>query len=184
MQSARSATRLADNPPCSRVGADQHGHPARRSEHATYGGLEPRPGWERDHCLPLRLGGADAAGNVWYQPIAEAQRKDLVEPKRSRWCAAASYRSHRTGDVPSITLQGGVNLRTVQRWASGTEEPAPGVWRDLLAAIDARRVRLSHVRDELARHPSLSDSERPSAAASDCSKPLDLLAFLPLKSDF
>jgi hypothetical protein len=77
MQSA--ATRLADNPPCSRVGADQHGHPARRSEHVTYADSNRVPGWERDHCLPLGLGGAAAAGNVWYQPIAEAQRKDLVE---------------------------------------------------------------------------------------------------------
>jgi hypothetical protein len=40
----------------------------------TYGGLAPRHGSERDHCRPLGLGGADDAGNVRYEPLAEAGR--------------------------------------------------------------------------------------------------------------
>lgn len=37
----------------------------------------------------------------------------------------------------------GVALRTVQRWAAGTSEPAPGVWADLrrLAAIRIKEIR-------------------------------------------
>ena len=44
--------------------------------------------------------------------------------------------------LPNLLLLGGgivIKVGDVQRWASGTEEPPPGVWGDLLAAIDARR---------------------------------------------
>ena len=44
--------------------------------------------------------------------------------------------------LPHLLLLGGgivIKVGDVQRWASGTEEPPPGVWGDLLAAIDARR---------------------------------------------
>jgi hypothetical protein len=55
------------------------GHPAPRRSHVTYGGLTPRHGFERDHCRPLGLGGADDAGNVRYEPLAEAHLKDADE---------------------------------------------------------------------------------------------------------
>lgn len=45
----------------------------------TYGGLRPRHGYERDHCLPLGLGGPDVLSNVWYQQLPEAHRKDHIE---------------------------------------------------------------------------------------------------------
>lgn len=57
-----------------------NGHPAKRSPYVTYGGLKARPSYERDHFIPLCLGGADIRvpfpfsppgplnpGNVWYQ---------------------------------------------------------------------------------------------------------------------
>lgn len=56
-----------------------NGHPAKRSPDVSYGGLEPRHGYQRDHCVPLGLGGPDTETNVWYQPIEEAHRKDLRE---------------------------------------------------------------------------------------------------------
>jgi hypothetical protein len=54
------------------------GHPAHRRANVTYGGLPPKPGAERDHVIPLSLGGADtraiarmralrARDNVRYQ---------------------------------------------------------------------------------------------------------------------
>src|SRR6516225_1592470 len=49
----------------------------------------------------------------------------------------------------------GVGDRVLRRFATGEVEPPPGIWRELLEAIDARRAQLEHVRDELARHPSL-----------------------------
>jgi hypothetical protein len=61
----------------------------------------------------------------------------------------------------------GVGDRILQRWATGEVEPSPGIWRELLEAIDARRTQLDHVRDELARHPSLTDSGRPPAASDE-----------------
>jgi hypothetical protein len=55
------------------------GHPAPRRPYVTYGGLEPRHGYQRDHWVPLCLGGPDIASNVYYQPIEEARRKDVEE---------------------------------------------------------------------------------------------------------
>jgi hypothetical protein len=37
------------------------------------------PKYEFDHLIPLSVGGADDAGNIWPQPIAEAHEKDKVE---------------------------------------------------------------------------------------------------------
>jgi hypothetical protein len=45
--------------------------------------------------------------------------------------------------------------------------PSPGIWRELLEAVDARRAQLEHVRDELARHPSLSDPGQPPTASDE-----------------
>jgi hypothetical protein len=56
-----------------------NGHPAPRPHGVTYGGLPPRHGYERDHCLPLGLGGRDVPSNVWYQRLPEAHRKDHIE---------------------------------------------------------------------------------------------------------
>jgi hypothetical protein len=38
----------------------------------------------------------------------------------------------------------GVNLRTVQRWCSGSVEPAPGVWRDLSELIRTSKTQRHH----------------------------------------
>jgi hypothetical protein len=43
----------------------------------------------------------------------------------------------------------GVGDRTVRRWAAGETEPAPGVWHELLKAIEARQAQLARVRDEI-----------------------------------
>jgi hypothetical protein len=53
----------------------------------------------------------------------------------------------------------GVGDRILRRWAAGEVEPPPGIWRELLEAIDARRAQLAHVRDELWRHPSLASND-------------------------
>jgi hypothetical protein len=56
-----------------------NGHPARRSEHVTYGGKPSVHGLVRDHRVPLGLGGPDKADNVQYQTPADAEAKDRVE---------------------------------------------------------------------------------------------------------
>jgi hypothetical protein len=35
--------------------------------------------FEFDHYIPLSIGGSDDPGNLWPQPLAEAQQKDVVE---------------------------------------------------------------------------------------------------------
>jgi hypothetical protein len=57
----------------------ENGHPTERARNVTYGGLPPRPGFERDHVLPLCLGGSDIAVNVQSQPWPEAHDKDRLE---------------------------------------------------------------------------------------------------------
>jgi hypothetical protein len=56
-----------------------HGHPAKRSPHVTYGGMPPVRGWVRDHVVPLCLGGADTAENIQYQKPRPAAEKDERE---------------------------------------------------------------------------------------------------------
>jgi hypothetical protein len=58
-----------------------NGHPAPRPTHLAYGGLAPRVGYERDHYIPLCLGGADAPANVRYQAYPEAYTKDEEEKR-------------------------------------------------------------------------------------------------------
>ena len=55
------------------------GHPAHRSPDVTYAGLPPKHGYQRDHIIPLCLGGPDTRDNLQYQPIAEAKLKDAQE---------------------------------------------------------------------------------------------------------
>jgi hypothetical protein len=55
------------------------GYPAHRAANVSYGGLPVRHGFQRDHHIPLCLGGADELGNVRYQPLAEAKVKDREE---------------------------------------------------------------------------------------------------------
>ena len=50
---------------------------AHRSE--SYAGLAPMHGYQRDHNVPLCLGGADVRANLAYQPLAEAHVKDEAE---------------------------------------------------------------------------------------------------------
>lgn len=51
----------------------------RRRETATYAGLPTRDGYQRDHVVPICLGGVDNAANVQYQPLPEAHVKDRLE---------------------------------------------------------------------------------------------------------
>ena len=64
------------------------GHPVKRSPDCesadvpgciSYGGLSKRPGYERDHIVPLCLGGPDTADNVQYMPWPRARQKDEIE---------------------------------------------------------------------------------------------------------
>jgi DNA-binding XRE family transcriptional regulator len=51
----------------------------------------------------------------------------------------------------------GVNRVTVQRWRKGQEAPRLGVWRDLLALIDARIAELTEVRQTLGAKENTDD---------------------------
>jgi len=83
MLGSSGADPAADRPLCI------NGHPTRRLSDVTYGGLPPRHGVERDHRIPLGLGGPDTADNVFYQPCdrfehgicvqGEAAHKDDLE---------------------------------------------------------------------------------------------------------
>jgi hypothetical protein len=64
------------------AGAPRCGLP--RDPDVTYAGLPPRHGFQRDHIIPLCLGGADTAGNVVYESLAEARRKDEWEHRLCR----------------------------------------------------------------------------------------------------
>jgi hypothetical protein len=55
-----------------------------RPAYVTYGGLTPRHGFERDHRVPLCLGGPDTPDNVWYEPLDEALVKDNAEHNACR----------------------------------------------------------------------------------------------------
>lgn len=55
------------------------GYSRHRREAATYAGLQPRHGYQRDHITPICLGGADTEQNVAYEPLAEAHKKDRLE---------------------------------------------------------------------------------------------------------
>jgi hypothetical protein len=55
------------------------GHPVKRSEHVTYGGVPSVHGLRRDHRCPLCLGCPDTADNVWYEDYAQSLRKDEIE---------------------------------------------------------------------------------------------------------
>jgi len=60
-----------------------------RPAHVTYGGLTPQHGYERDHIVPLCLGGPDTADNVRYEPLSEAYVKDGAERNACRYACAA-----------------------------------------------------------------------------------------------
>lgn len=62
------------------------GHPRHRASYVSYGGLPPRHGFERDHIVPLCLGGADSRDNVQYQPWPDASIKD-----RREWAACEAF---------------------------------------------------------------------------------------------
>src|SRR6266576_3496013 len=66
-------------PPTTRGALCVDGHPAKRRENVTYGGLLPRHGYVRDHIIPLCLGGADTSENVQYQTHSAGHAKDRSE---------------------------------------------------------------------------------------------------------
>jgi hypothetical protein len=55
------------------------GYDHMRRQAAHYAGLPSRRGYQRDHRIPLCLGGADNPSNVSYEPLAEAHKKDRLE---------------------------------------------------------------------------------------------------------
>ena len=63
-----------------------NGHPAVRRAHVTYGGLPERPGYVRDHIVPLCLGGSDTGNNMQYQTYADGHAKNALE-----WQACEDY---------------------------------------------------------------------------------------------
>jgi hypothetical protein len=81
-----------------------NGHPAPRVAHPTYGGLPLVHGYERDHVVPLCLGGSDTRDNVRYQPLAIARVKDVDE--------RAACRAYCSG---KMSLEEAVQW-LVQRW--------------------------------------------------------------------
>jgi hypothetical protein len=78
----RSHSRAELCAPSFRAGAYRHtGAALKRRVCALYGIRRRCPGksYELDHLVPLELGGADVAANLWPQPIAEARVKDKLE---------------------------------------------------------------------------------------------------------
>ena len=75
------------------------GHPARRTTDITYAHLPPRPHMQRDHIVPLCLGGADTADNLQYQSTAAARTKDERE-----WRACENYCAGRV-DLKEVRTQ-------------------------------------------------------------------------------
>ncbi len=61
-------------------------HPAPRSPDVSYAGLVARHGYQRDHIIPLCLGGPDTKDNLRYQSIEQAHIKDALE-----WQACEAY---------------------------------------------------------------------------------------------
>lgn len=47
--------------------------------------IGPCPGWVMDHLHSLRCGGKDVPENLWWQPLVEAQAKDLAEKQCFRY---------------------------------------------------------------------------------------------------
>jgi hypothetical protein len=65
-----------------------NGHPAHRPPDVTYAHLLPRPGMQRDHIIPLCLGGSDTLDNLQYQPWPQARIKDEAERRACEaYCA-------------------------------------------------------------------------------------------------
>lgn len=56
-----------------------NGHPGPRPHDLSYGHLHTKPGYARDHIIPMCLRGADDAGNVQYEELKESYAKDALE---------------------------------------------------------------------------------------------------------
>ena len=54
----------------------------------------------------------------------------------------------------------GVGDRVLRRWATGEVEPPPGIWRELLEAIDARRAQLTSAMSSPATRASATPGNR------------------------
>lgn len=55
------------------------GYARERRATVTYAGLPARHGYQRDHRVPICIGGADTPANLTYQRIGEALEKDHLE---------------------------------------------------------------------------------------------------------
>lgn len=80
-----------------------HGYAHERRASATYGGLVPAHGYQRDHNVPICLGGADTVENVYYQPLDEAHKKDELERLA---CRAVCHGEMSLGHAQSMFLGG------------------------------------------------------------------------------
>ena len=84
---------------------DAGGHFTYSRTHRGVPELPPVRGYERDHLVPLCLGGADNADNLQYQLWPEARRKDQIE--------AAICRAVCGG---KMSLQSGQRFFTEGKW--------------------------------------------------------------------
>ena len=51
--------------------------------------------------------------------------------------------------------------RTVRRWIAGDTAPPPGVWRDLIALVEAWRMALARLLERLDRAATMEETGRP-----------------------
>ena len=76
----KPATRRAATPvPRDAKGRIKRNNQARHAFMVRTGYPHGRQGYVVDHIVPLACGGADAASNMQWQPVAEAKAKDKVE---------------------------------------------------------------------------------------------------------
>lgn len=69
-------------------------HPRPRSPDVTYAHMPHKPGYERDHIIPLCLGGPDTRDNLQYQPYPQAYVKDEREKQACEdYCAGPGTRA-------------------------------------------------------------------------------------------
>lgn len=72
-------------------------------------GMESRTGFERDHLIPLSVGGDPRSpDNVWYEPIEQAHKSDRIEVREWREvCAGKETQAQGQADVLDFKRQYG-----------------------------------------------------------------------------
>jgi len=85
--------------------------------HTSYGGLPPKPGFERNDIIPVSLGGVNSSpDNLAYQPFNQANPQDQMEKQLAK-------------DVKN----GNLNLAQarLQMMNKNTAPPPPGFWQQV-----------------------------------------------------